>query len=123
MSTPQPPLGVATGPVRLPVSFATPPARAFVSPHCGSLPFIDGWTFSVTASPWEWAHETKPAGSGNWLVFHSQPFHAYGWDALAPAAVDATGAKDGLLSRFQSVSTDRVSSGTWLARNWSSRTL
>jgi hypothetical protein len=43
--------------------------------------------------------------------------------ALPPATVEAIGAKIGLLSRFQSVSTESVSSGTPLARNSASSVL
>ena len=54
------------------------------------------WMLRVTLIPCCLAQVRNACGSGNSDVFHSQPSHALG--------------------DFQLVSTDSVSSGTWLAR-------
>src|SRR5258708_40060056 len=55
------------------------------------------WTFRVTSMPWDLANFRNACGSGNSAGVHSQPPH---W-----------------LGDFQSVTTERSSSGTLLARN------
>ena len=54
------------------------------------------WMFNVTWIPCAAAQLRKPAGSGKSDGFHSHPSQSFG--------------------DFQLVSTDSVSSGTWLAR-------
>src|ERR1700761_9088191 len=72
------------------------PASAWVAASCGSLSAMLAWMFSVTWIPCDAAQARNPCGSGNSAGFHSQPSQSLG--------------------DFQLVSTDSVSSGTWLAR-------
>ena len=76
---------------------SAPPAIACVAASCGSSLAMLACTFKVTSMPWECAHARNEAGSGKSEAFHSQPSQLFG--------------------DFQSVSTDRSSSGTLFARN------
>src|ERR1700733_10637495 len=72
------------------------PASACVAGSCGSSSAILAWMFRVTWIPCEAAQARNACGSGNSEGFHSHPSQSLG--------------------DFQLVSTDSVSSGTWLAR-------
>ena len=73
------------------------PAMRSASGSLGSLSSMLEWMFKVTSMPWERAQWRKEDGEGKRERFHSQPFQSFG--------------------AFQSVSSERVLSGTWFATN------
>jgi len=73
------------------------PAIRSAAAWAGSLSSMLEWMFRVTSMPRWRAQPRKDPGSGKSVGFHSHPFQSSG--------------------AFQSVSRDRVSSGTWFAVN------
>src|SRR5579875_2214962 len=84
------------GPLKQFAGPSVPPATLSAAGSRGSLSEMLEWMFSVTWMPCCFAQSRNACGSGNSAGFHSQPSQELG--------------------DFQSVSTDRVSSGTWWAR-------
>ena len=69
------------------------PAMRSAVGSLGSLSSMLEWMLRVTSMWWDRAQARNDPGSGKRSVFHSQPFQ--------------------LLGAFQSVSSERVSRGTW----------
>ena len=73
------------------------PAMRSACASLGSLSSMLEWMFKVTSMPWELRPVEEEVGEGKSDGFHSQPFQSFG--------------------AFQSVSSERVLSGTWFATN------